>query len=98
MHLRVRTAGAYLGSSGTTSQGLNDSHLEAQVVIYARANGGLFAGASIGNASITSDDKANRELYGHPITAAEIVRDGKVTAPDAARPFIASLPQTAKSN
>ena len=91
-------AGAYLGSSGATTQGLNDSSLGAQVVIYARANGGVFAGAAIGDASMTSDDKANRELYGRPITAVEIVRDSKVTVPDTAQPFVAALPQATNSN
>jgi lipid-binding SYLF domain-containing protein len=47
---------------------------------------------------MASDDKANRELCGRPITATEIVRDGKVTVPDAAQPFMAALPQTTKSN
>lgn len=91
-------AGACLGSSRAITQGLNGPSLGARVVIYARANGGVFAGASIGNASITSDDKANRELYGRPITATEVVRDGKVTVPDAAQPFMAALTQTSKSN
>jgi len=91
-------AGAYLGSSGVTTQGLSDPKLSTQVVIYARANGGVFSGASIGDASISSDGKANRELYGHAITATEIVRDSKVSVPDAAQPFIAALPKTAKSN
>ncbi|MGB8772137.1 MAG: YSC84-related protein [Candidatus Korobacteraceae bacterium] len=74
---RGADAGAYLGSSGATTRGLNHASLGAQVVIYTRANDGVFAGVSIGDASITGDDKANRELYGRPITAAEIVRDGR---------------------
>ena len=91
-------AGAYLGSSGATSQGLNNPKLSTQVMIYARANGGVFAGVSVGDASITSDDKANRELYGRPITATEIVRDANVTVPDSAQSFMAALPQTTKNN
>jgi len=86
-------AGAYLGASGATTQGLNDAKLGAQVIIYARAKGGIFAGASIGNAAINSDEKANRELYGRKMTALEIVRDGTVTIPEAARSFMAALPQ-----
>ena len=84
--------GAYLGNSGATTQGLNDASLGAEIVIYARANGGVFAGASVGNSSIESDDKANRELYGRSITASEIVRDGKVSVPDSAQSFLAALP------
>jgi lipid-binding SYLF domain-containing protein len=91
-------AGAYLGTSGATTQGLNDPGLGAQVLIYARANGGLFAGASVGNASISSDDKANRKLYGRQITATEIVGDAQTPVPVAAQPFMAALPETTKNN
>jgi lipid-binding SYLF domain-containing protein len=91
-------AGAYLGSSGATTQGLNDTNLGAQALIYARPKGGVFAGASLGDASMMTDEKANRELYGRPITATEIVRDGKVPVPDAAEPFIAVLPESTKGN
>jgi lipid-binding SYLF domain-containing protein len=83
--------GAYLASWEAATGGLNDSSLGAEVIIYKRANGGVFTEASVGNASIESDDKANRELYGRSITATEIVRDGKVTVPDAAQPFMAAL-------
>ena len=89
-------AAAALGSSGTSTEGLNDSKLGADVLIYSRSNGGVFAGASLGDASLTSDDKANRELYGRPITASEIVRDGKVSAPQAAQPFLAVVGQSTK--
>ena len=89
-------AAAALGSSGASTEGLNDSKLGADVLIYARPNGGVFAGASLGDASLTSDDKANRELYGRPITATEIVRNGKVSAPQAAQPFMAELQQVSK--
>ena len=91
--------GAYLASSGATTQGPSDSSLGAEVIIYARTSGGVFTEASVGNASIESDDKANRELYGGSITATEIVRDGKVTVPDAAQPFMAALrTETIKTN
>jgi len=73
----------------------------AEVIIYARANGGVFAGASVGNASLESDDKTNRELYGRSLSAMEIVRDGMATAvPDAAQRFMAALPatETSKTN
>jgi hypothetical protein len=47
---------------------------------------------------MTTGEKENRELYGRPITAPEIVRDGKVPVPDAAQPFMAALPESTKSN
>ena len=91
--------GAYLASSGATRQEPSDSSLGAEVIIYERTNGGVFTEASVGDASIESDDKANRELYGGSITATEIVRDGKATVPDAAQPFMAALrTETIKTN
>ena len=91
-------AGAYLGSAGATTQAVNDASLGAQVLIYARPNGGVFAGASLGDASLKTDEKANRDLYGREITATEIVRDGKVAVPEAAQSFIAALPQSTKGD
>lgn len=91
-------AAAALGSSVATTQGLNDSSLGADVLIYSRSNGGVFAGVSLGDASLASDDKANRELYGRAITASEIVRDGKVAPPAGAQPFLAAVEQSTKTN
>ena len=91
-------AGAYLGSSGATTQGLNDASLGKDVLIYARPKGGVFAGASLGDASMTTDQKANQQLYGRPITAAQIVRDGTLSVPTAAQSFMVALPQSNTSN
>jgi len=92
-------ANAVAGPSKATTEGFNDEKLGASILIYSRGEDGLFAGASLGDASMEADDKANHKLYGRSIDANEIVRDGKVTVPKAAESFLAELKrsQSAKS-
>jgi lipid-binding SYLF domain-containing protein len=68
---------AVAGPSGAQAQGLNDPNVD--ILTYSRAKGGLFAGASLGSASMDTDDDANKSLYGKDISATQIVREGAVT-------------------
>ncbi len=76
-------ATAVAGPSGATAIGQNDPN--ADILTYSRAKGGLFAGASLGSASMDTDDDANKVVYGKAISATEIVREGAVTAPASAK-------------
>ncbi|HTC74606.1 MAG TPA: YSC84-related protein, partial [Edaphobacter sp.] len=58
---------------------------------YSRAKGGLFAGASLGSASLDTDDDANKTVYGKDITATTIVREGGVTVTPAGKRLVAIL-------
>jgi SH3 domain-containing YSC84-like protein 1 len=60
------------------------------ILSYSQSKG-LFAGASLGGASMEADDDINKELYGKEIDAAQMVRDGKTPVPPAAQPLIAVL-------
>jgi lipid-binding SYLF domain-containing protein len=84
-------ASAVAGPSGARATGFNDPN--ADIVIYSRAQGGLFAGASIGSASLKSDDEANQKLYGKSLDVQQIVRDGTVEVPASAKPFVDLLDQ-----
>jgi lipid-binding SYLF domain-containing protein len=44
----------------------------------------VFAGISLEGSTLRPDDKANRELYGRSVTAAQIVRESEVQAPSVA--------------
>jgi SH3 domain-containing YSC84-like protein 1 len=46
---------------------------DADILTYGRAKG-LFAGVSLGGATVESDDDANYRLYGKTLTATDIVR------------------------
>jgi lipid-binding SYLF domain-containing protein len=85
-------ASAVAGPSGARATGFNDPN--ADVVIYSRAQGGLFAGASLGTASLKADDDANKDLYGKSVDVQQIVRDGAVDVPPPAKPLITLLDKT----
>lgn len=62
-------ATAAAGPSGATRAGTMKG---ADVFTYAKASG-LFAGTSLGSATIEADKEANKRLYDKPVTAKEIV-------------------------
>ncbi len=70
-------ATAVAGPSGAKAVGANDTNFD--ILTYSRAKGGLFAGASLGSASMDTDDDANQVVYGKSISATQIVREGAVT-------------------
>lgn len=82
-------ASAVAGDSGANATGANDTNFD--FVTYSRAKGGLFAGASLGSASMETDDDANKVVYGKPLTATEIVREGDVAPTPAGKELIAVL-------
>jgi SH3 domain-containing YSC84-like protein 1 len=67
-------ATAAAGPSGATANG---SIGGSDILTYGRAKG-LFAGVSLGGASLSPDDDANKRLYGDAITARAIVIDNSV--------------------
>jgi SH3 domain-containing YSC84-like protein 1 len=82
-------ASAVAGPSGAKAIGANDPNID--VLTYSQAKDGLFAGASLGSASLASDDDANKALYGQDVSAVQIVRDGAVKTPPAGSGFVAEL-------
>jgi lipid-binding SYLF domain-containing protein len=75
-------AQAVAGPSGAQAAGFNDPNVD--VLTYSQSKG-LFAGAAIGGASISSDDTANRLLYGKAIDAPTFARDPSESVPDSAK-------------
>jgi len=78
-------ASAVAGPSGANAAAFNDPNVD--ILSYSQSKG-LFAGASLGTASMASDDDANKQLYGKDIDAAQMVRDGQTPIPPAAQPLI----------
>lgn len=85
-------ASAVAGPSGANAAAFNDPNVD--ILSYSQSKG-LFAGASLGSASMDSDDKANKELYGKDVTD-EQIQSGEVTTPEAAQPLINELEQAAQ--
>jgi lipid-binding SYLF domain-containing protein len=82
-----RDATAAAGPSGATSNGTVGG---SDILTYGRASG-LFAGMSLGGATLDPDDDANTRLYGKSITAQEIVRGSAVQSPAGGTPLVSLL-------
>ncbi len=87
-------ASAAAGPVGRTAEAATDIVLTAEILSYSRAKG-LFAGVSLEGSTLRSDGSANEKLYGQKLSAADIIRGGKVKAPPSAQGLIATL--TAKT-
>jgi len=78
-------ASAVAGPSDAKASGFNDPNVD--VLTYSQAKG-LFAGAAFGSASMATDDDMNKELYGKPLNAIQIVRDGAAPVPAAGKELV----------
>lgn len=83
-------ASAAAGPKGRDASAETDVVLKAEILSYSRSQG-LFAGISLAGSTMRSDDGANKALYGKELAAKEIVREGKVPAPAAAKPLLEEL-------
>src|SRR6202166_996978 len=83
-------ASAAAGPKGRDASAETDAVMKAEILSYSRAQG-LFAGVSLEGSTMRSDDGANKSLYGREVSAREIVREGKVPAPAAAKPLLEQL-------
>ena len=86
LHSKVRLGGdasIAAGPVGRTATADTDAYMRSEILSYSRARG-VFAGISLEGSTLRPDDKANRELYGHSVTAAQIVRESEVQAPSVA--------------
>lgn len=82
-------ASAAAGPVGRTAQASTDAKLSAGILSYSRARG-LFAGLSIGGATLREDLDENKELYGQALTNKQII-NGNVKPPASADALRAAL-------
>lgn len=90
-------ASAAAGPKGRNAAAATDVALRAEILSYSRARG-LFAGVSLEGSTLRSDGDANKNLYGKELSARQIVREGAVTAPAAARDLVALLNKKSPKN
>jgi SH3 domain-containing YSC84-like protein 1 len=83
-------ASAAAGPVGRNASAETDVVMKAEILSYSRAKG-LFAGISLEGSTLRSDDGGNKAVYGKELTAKEIVREGKVATPTAAKRLLAIL-------
>jgi lipid-binding SYLF domain-containing protein len=79
------TEGVAAGPGATAA-----SASDADILTYGRAKG-LFAGVSLGGATVEPDNDANYRLYGKTLTATDIVRGTNVKPPTDGQALVAAL-------
>ena len=87
-------AGVAAGPVGRTAQASTDAKMTAGILSYSRSRG-LFAGLSVGGATLRNDLDENAELYGKKLTNREVLMSG-MNPPAAAQPLINALNQYSK--
>ena len=75
---------AAAGPVGRDAQAETDAQLHAEILTYSRSRG-LFAGVSLAGSVIRTDEDGNQRLYGHAVTAKDILLRGTVPPPAAAK-------------
>jgi SH3 domain-containing YSC84-like protein 1 len=88
---------AAAGPKGRDASASTDATLRAEMLSYSRARG-LFAGVSLEGTSLRPDDDASAEIYGHKITAREIVKGSGTTIPASGRRLVDVLQKKAARN
>jgi lipid-binding SYLF domain-containing protein len=90
-------AAAAAGPKGRDTTAATDVAMRAEILSYSRSRG-LFAGISLEGSSLRPDGGANEKLYGRRLTAKEILREGRVSAPAAAHLLDAELQKASPKN
>jgi len=90
-------ASAAAGPKGRSAEAATDVVMKAEVLSYSRSKG-LFAGISLEGSTLRSDGSANEKLYGKKLSAADIIRGGKVRPPAAAAELIGLLNKKTPKN
>ncbi|PYV15271.1 MAG: hypothetical protein DMG21_15545 [Acidobacteria bacterium] len=72
------------GPVGRSAEGATDAQMHAEILSYSRSRG-LFAGASLDGAIVKQDWDDNQKLYGHKVSAKDILFSGEVQIPQNAR-------------
>jgi lipid-binding SYLF domain-containing protein len=81
---------AAAGPVGRSAEGATDVQLHAEILSYSRSRG-LFGGASLDGAVYKQDEGDNEKVYGHRVTAKEILIDGTVRPTRAAQGLDSTL-------
>jgi lipid-binding SYLF domain-containing protein len=77
------------GPVGRSSAADTDAKMHAEILTYSRSRG-VFAGLSLGGATLRPDSEANTELYGSKLTNRNIVM-GRTKVPESAAVLTAEL-------
>ncbi|HEV2306254.1 MAG TPA: lipid-binding SYLF domain-containing protein [Candidatus Acidoferrales bacterium] len=70
------------GPVGRSAAASTDAYMRAEVLTYSRSRG-AFAGVSLSGATLHPDNEGNEALYGHKVSAEDIVFNRAVQTPEA---------------
>src|SRR5258705_2825544 len=84
--LKMGTDATAAAGPGATAASASD----AEILTYGKAEG-LFAGVSLGGATVEPDNDANHRLYGKTLTPTKIVRENGVQPTTESKSFVAVL-------
>jgi lipid-binding SYLF domain-containing protein len=93
LHSKVKLGGdasVAAGPVGRSASADTDAFMRAEILSYSRARG-VFAGVSLEGSTLRPDNRANRNLYGRSVSAADIVNKSEVKTPASARDLVAVL-------
>ena len=96
LHSKVKLGGDISVSAGPVGRDLSantDAYLRSEILSYSRSRG-VFAGVSIEGSTLRPDNDADRALYGHSVSASDIVRGGEISTPPSGRELVALLDRT----
>jgi SH3 domain-containing YSC84-like protein 1 len=82
-------ASAAAGPVGRDASAMTDAEMHAEILTYSRSRG-IFGGLDLSGSAVTTDQKGNKELYGHDMKNKEIIQ-GDTHTPAAAQPFVDEL-------
>jgi lipid-binding SYLF domain-containing protein len=85
------------GPVGRDASADTDAYLRSEVLSYSRSRG-LFAGVSLEGSTLRPDDDATADVYGHKITAREIVIKGEARIPESGRLLVSVLQKHSPRN
>ena len=90
-------ASAAAGPKGRDAQAATDATMHAEILTYSRSRG-LFAGISLDGSTLRPDNSASEKVYGHKVSAREIVLEHKVSTPPAGQLLISTLQKATPTN
>ena len=85
------------GPVGRQTGAATDLKLNAQILSYSRSRG-LFAGLELKGVVIKADKDDMRDVYGEGVTAKQVLKENKVSAPIAVRAFPNALGRYSQRN
>jgi len=85
------------GPKGRDASADTDAWMRAEILSYSRSRG-VFAGLSLEGSTLRPDDEASEQIYGHAITAKQIVRSETMAVPETGRHLVNTLQKSAPHN